>query len=182
MESIFKFKKPDKKKVGDFDSDDKHEWQLLVKPQIGNVTLFVHFHKLWLVEEKPEVQEDEANGIEYQPGVQRVPVCEVYYGFIKDDKFVVERQNRFQERIDELAQRRLNTNLQNFLEQGYTKDWNNYKGDEPIVPNYYGHQEKPGLNPKIFGGKRPHQILKNVMQSVQLGGNQPNSNPNPQNP
>jgi hypothetical protein len=106
---------------------------LLLKPQIGDVTLFVHFHKLWLVEEKPEIEADEENGIEYQAGVQRVPACEVYFGFMKDGKFVVERSSNFKERIDELAQKRFLQNLQRYLDEGYNKDWNSYKLDEPVT-------------------------------------------------
>jgi hypothetical protein len=140
MENLFKFKKA-KKMVGEFDADDPHEWTLLLKPQIGDVTLFVHFHKLWLVEEKPEIEADEENGIEYQAGVQRVPACEVYFGFMKDGKFVVERSSNFKERIDELAQKRFLQNLQRYLDEGYNKDWNSYKLDEPVTPNYYGHQK-----------------------------------------
>jgi len=170
MDSIFKFKKPDKKKIGGvFDADDKKEWCLLTKPQIGNVTLFIHFHKLWCVTEVPEVQEDEANGIEYQVGVQKQPVCEIYFGFVKDDKFVVEKYNTLKDRIDDLAQNTLNGNIQRFLDEGYAKDWNNYKGDEPIVPNYYGHQKDRngnGIASRILGAKRPHQILKTLAQTI----------------
>jgi hypothetical protein len=187
MENIFKFKKA-KKMVGEFDADDPHEWTLLTKPQIGDVTLFVHFHKLWLVTEVPEVEEDEENGIEYQAGVQRMPVCEVYYGFLKDDKFVVERQNQFKERIDELAQKRFLQNLQRYLDEGYSKDYNNYKGDDPIVPNYYGHQDKGGINKSILqGAKMPHKILKMnpqtiMKQAVAAMSSQPQSLPPQQNP
>lgn len=183
-DSIFKFKKPAKKTVGDFDADDKQEWCLLVKPQIGDVTLFIHFHKLWCVTEVPPVmgKDEDGNDIIEEPGVEKMPVCNVYFGFVKDDKFVVERQQTFKERVDELVHKTLNKNIQNFLDQGYTKDYNNYKLDEPIVPNYYGHkkEDKPGFLSGILGNKKPHVLLKNMMQSVSLGKN--SNSQNSQNP
>lgn len=154
--SIFSFKKA-KKKVGDFDTDDPQEWVLLHKPQIGDVTLFVHFHKLWCV---TEVQGDEENGIQE---VKKAPGCEIYTGFLKEDKFVVEKRRAFVERIDDLANKHLLRDLQQYLDMGFTKDYNNYLVDVPVTPNYYEQpvQDKSG---SMLGGaiKRPH---------IMLGGN-----------
>lgn len=175
MESIFKFKKA-KKMVGNFDADDPHEWTLLTKPQIGNVTLFVHFHKLWLIQEQPAIEADEDNGIEGQEEIKRQPYCEVFFGFVKDDKFVIERQNSFKERIDELAQKTFLKNLQKYLDDGYDKDWTNYNADNsPVPPHYYEHQKSgsPMGSPQqvmnmmqqvtkgiIPSGRKPHVMLK----------------------
>lgn len=150
-ESIFKFKKA-KKMVGDFEPDDPNEWCLLVKPQIGDVTLFVHFHKHWCVIEIPEIEEDEDNGIEYQAAVQKQPVFDVYSGFLKGDSFVVEHSRSRASRVDEMANKDFLRNLQGYLDAGYTKDWNNYTGDVANTPNHYGHQQqdKPGLRQQAF--------------------------------
>lgn len=187
MESIFKFKKA-KKMVGDFDADDATEWTLLTKPQIGNVTLFVHFHKMWCVEEQPEVPADE-NDEHHQPAVVRQPQCEIYYGFVKDDKFVVEKTNKFSERTDELTQKRLNEYIEWYIENGYTKDWANYNADNtPVAPSYYGHEKQDSRRSAMMNlgsilkggnalssGKNPHVKLGSPM----VLGKTANTNKNP---
>lgn len=151
MESLFKFKKPNKKMVGEFDTNDGQEWCLLHKPQIGNVTLFIHFHKLWLIQETPEIVADEANGIKGRPGILRKPSLEIFTGFVKEGKFVVEKQRQIAERIDDLANQRFLKNLELYLnDYSYKKDWDNYMQDQPVVPNYY-EQPKGATTAKSLG-------------------------------
>ncbi len=64
--SLFKFKTK-KIMIGEFDPDDEDEWTLLIKPQIQDMPLFMHFHKGWNV---TEVAEDEENDIE---GISKMP-------------------------------------------------------------------------------------------------------------
>src|SRR5687767_7763679 len=90
---IFKFKKKAVKKIGDFDVLDTSEWTLLTKPQIQDVTLFVHFHKLWNVTEVAGVLEDPDNGIEGVEEVKAQPAWEYNIGFIKEGKFIVTKQH-----------------------------------------------------------------------------------------
>lgn len=166
-ESIFKFKRA-KKMIGDFDADEQKEWVLLIKPQIGNVTLFTHFHKMWLVDEVPPTEEDEENGIEYSPGVQRQPLCMVTFGFIKDDKFVVERSQNFTERTDELANKTFVRNLEKFVEDGFTKDWANYEANgDPKVPDYYSHKQEGS---KTSGPSNHSLKMMKSLQSMVRGG------------
>lgn len=151
MESLFKFKKPSKKMVGEFDTNDGQEWCLLHKPQIGNVTMFIHFHKLWLIQEIPEIVADESLGIEGKPGILRKPALEIFTGFVKEGKFVVEKQKIMTERIDDLANQRFLKNLELYLDEyGYNKDWDNYIKDQPVVPNYY-EQPKGTKTTKSLG-------------------------------
>lgn len=132
---LFKFKKKGTKKIGDFDVLDSSEWTLLIKPQIQDVTLFVHFRKLWNVEEQPEVLNADGE-VEHQ-AVKQHPAYEFNTGFIKDDKFIVQKQKPVGEQTYHAIQKRYMMNLENLINEGYQKDWNNYNGDEPIVPHYY---------------------------------------------
>jgi len=134
---IFKFKKKETKKVGDFDVLDTSEWTLLVRPQIQDVTQFVHFHKLWNVVEVPGVEADPDNGIEAVKEVKAHPAWEHRIGFIKDGKFIVTNQKVISEQTYHAIHKRYINSLQNYLDEGYKKDWDNYKLDEPQVPHYY---------------------------------------------
>ncbi len=137
---MFNLKKA-KKSIGEFSTDDNHEWTLLTKPQFQDVTEFIHLHRLWLIEEKPEILADEANGVEGQREVKRIPICEAYIGFLKDDKFVVQKMKLVvKERDNAPAQIKFLNHLQVYYDLGYTKDYDNYKGDEPITPSYYSHE------------------------------------------
>lgn len=127
---MFTFKKV-KKMIGEFEADDPNEWMLLIRPQIQDVTLFTHFHKLWLVE---EVKEDLENGIH---GVIRIPTYEVYRGFVKDGNFVVESRQYYPARTSELANKNLNSNLEILVESGYVKHNTYYNNGKCTAPEYF---------------------------------------------
>lgn len=141
--SLFKFKKA-KVMVGDFDPDDEDEWTLLIKPQIQDVTLFVHLHKQWNVVEvpgTPEIEADEANGIEYQeatPGIMKIPVVHVFTGFVKDGNFVLDKDKAFSHSSFEGVKKDYLKRLQTYTELGFTKDWDMYEHDIGLKPKYYG--------------------------------------------
>lgn len=141
--SLFKFKKA-KVMVGEFDPDDEDEWTLLIKPQIQDVTLFVHFHKKWNVTEvpgTPEIEEDEANGIEYQaatPGVSKLPIVHVFTGFVKEGNFVLDKHGPFSYQSLESVKKDYVKRLTTYTEKGFTKDWNQYSNDVGQKPKYFG--------------------------------------------
>lgn len=152
LSSVFKFKKKTSKKIGDFDVIDNTEWTLLIKPQIQDLPLFVHYRKLWNVEEKSEVTDEDGNVI--QEKVEMYPAFEVKTGFVKDGKFIVQQQKSVVKstyhEIDKLYMK----SLDDFIKMGYEKDWNNYNGEEPIVPGYYANERTPltetGDDPRKF--------------------------------
>lgn len=155
-ESIFKFKKA-KKMVGNFDPDDKNEWTLLIKPQIGDATLFIHYHKLWLIQEQPEIEADPDNGVEGQKEIKRQSSYELFRGFVKDGKFVIEKQSQFSAKVDEAISRKFLDSLQTHIDFGYDKDWNMYSNDIAEVPSYYEY-------PKGSAGNMPGNMM-NMMQA-----------------
>lgn len=170
MESIFKFKKPEKVMIGGFDPDDQQEWALLIKPQIGDATLFVHFHKLWLVTEQPKIEPDPDNNIEGQDEVVRQSTVMIYTGFIKDDKFVVEKTRPINLKVDIAAQREFLRQLEFYVKElNFEKDWNNYAGDFPAIPSYYGHQDSN----KSGGFGNAKTMINQILGGHQSMGNNP---------
>jgi len=131
----FKFKKPDAKKIGDFDPLDKDEWALLIKPQIQDVTLFLHFHKMWNTVETPEVVDSDGNVT--QKEIKKQPAWKYSTGFIKDEKFIVTQQKVIHRQTFHEIYKAYSQVLEQYIEQGYTKDWNNYVNGVPKEPEYY---------------------------------------------
>lgn len=147
--SLFKFKKA-KVMVGEFDPDDKDEWTFLIKPQIQDVTLFVHFHKQWNVTEVPgveAVEEDPDNGIVGVEGVDpisKIPVLHVFTGFIKDGNFVLDKNKPFSYNSFEAVKKDYLDRLTKYIEMGFTKDWNMYMGKTIEKPKYFGAKGEIG--------------------------------------
>lgn len=140
MSSPFEFKKKSKS-IGDFSATEQQEWNLLLRERLQEVTVFVHFRKMWLIE---EVEEDEENEIAEQ---KRNSNIEVTFGFVKDGNFVVEKQRTIKARTDEEGQMLFLKNLANYVEDGYRKDWLNYEADGTAKkPKYYA------ANGKEIGG------------------------------
>lgn len=185
MSSPFEFKKKSKS-IGDFSTTDEQEWNLLIRERLQEVTTFIHFRKMWLIE---EVEEDEENEIAEQ---KRNSNIEVNTGFIKDGNFVIERRKVLQARTDEEGQRLYLKNLAIFVEDGYRKDWLNYEADgTPKKPKYYGTNGKPtegedllrkfqimsrppgnsGTHPVNTGN--PHIMMKAAISSTSNNQNQP---------
>lgn len=160
---LFKFKKKETKKVGDFDVLDTSEWTLLIKPQIQDVTLFVHFHKLWNVQEVAGVEADPDNGIEAVKEVKAHPAWEHKTGFLKDGKFIVTQQKTISEQTYHAIHKRYIKTLENYLEEGYKKDWDNYILDEPQTPHYY-------INERT-SQEEAQQSMQQKMMSQILRGN-----------
>lgn len=177
--SLFKFKKA-KVMVGEFDPDDSDEWTLLIKPQIQDTTLFVHFHKMWNVTEVPEVQAveaDDANGIaavEYQPGVYAHPSIVVFVGFVKEGNFIVTKSKSFSFESFANVKKDYLIRLEEYVGKGFTKDWNMYSNDIAQVPHYYGNKPLPDAS---FVGSRPGTIpvgspqltTKKLFKHIMLG-------------
>ena len=167
MDSIFKFKKVGINKIGDFNAVDESEWTLLIKPQIQDVTLFVHYHKMWNVEEKSA--EVDADGNETKKAVEKTPQWLQSSGFIKDDKFIVTQQKPVHRQTFHEIQKVYIQSLTNFIEQGYKKDWNNYVGDVPQKPTYY-------INEKTSQEEASAKVMQNMvkMQTAMSGTTVPN--------
>jgi hypothetical protein len=180
---LFTFKKSNKN-IGDFSATEQEEWTLLIKPEIKGVTTYVHFRKMWLID---EVEEDEENEIAEQ---RRNSNIEVKRGFIKDGKFVLEKEQTIKARTDEEGQDFFTRNLIMFTEDGFKKDWDNYQDDKAIKPVYYGSNGKainteddlrrfqmmsrpltPASNTPA--GKNPHVILNKIATVSSNNQNQP---------
>ena len=157
---IFKFKKTTSKKVGDFDVNDKSLRTLLIKPQIQDVTLFVHFEKLWNVEETADELDSDGNIV--TKGVKSSPVWRHIQGFIKDDKFVV-TTNRLTTAMNyHTIHTRYIQQLEKYLAEGYVKDVNHYNGEVPIEPKYYVN-EKTSLDELQAQSSKMGQLAQSVL-------------------
>lgn len=142
-ESLFKFKKTEIKKVGEFDVNEKYEWCMLRKSQYQDVTVFMHFHKLWNVVEVPEVVD--ADGTVTTQAIKAQPAFEYNTGFLKDDKFIVTGRKTVHDQTFHGIHKKFINALANGLQDGYKKDWSCYKLDIPQPPSYY-HNEKTSEN------------------------------------
>lgn len=157
---IFKFKKTTSKMVGDFDVNDKSKRTLLIKPQIKDVTLFVHFEKLWNVEETAEVLDPDGNII--TNGVKSMPAWRHIQGFIKDDKFVVTVNKMITAMNYHTIHTRYINQLGKYLEEGYVKDIQHYTGDEAIEPKYYVN-ERTSLDELQAQSSKFGQLAQSVL-------------------
>lgn len=157
-ESIFKFKKPDKKKLGGIELDDPHEWTLLIKHQVKDETLFVHFRKKWNLPEAVPEPEPEVTGEEDLEEFQKMiigaqmakkddntaePILEMITGFVKDGKFVIAKQQKLSHQLYDGIKKNYVHNLTKFIEDGYVKHEEAYAGDIPIAPKYYVNERTP---------------------------------------
>ena len=176
---VFKFKKTTSKMVGDFDVNDKSKRTLLIKHQIQDVTLFVHFEKLWNVEETAEVLDPDGNVL--VKGVKSMPAWRHVQGFIKDGKFVVTVNRMITAMNYHTIHTRYINQLEKYLNEGYVKDIQNYTGEEAIEPKYYVN-EKTSLDEMQAMSSKMGQLAQ---QKVQMQGAmssipQPSVTPKPQ--
>lgn len=159
---VFKFKKTTSKKVGDFDVNDKSLRTLLIKPQIQDVTLFVHFEKLWNVEETADELDSDGNIV--TKGVKSFPNWRHLQGFIKDGKFVVTVNKMVTAMNYHTIHTRYIQQLEKYLAEGYVKDVQNYNGEVPIEPKYYVN-EKTSLDELQAQSSKMGQLAQQYVQS-----------------
>lgn len=170
MESIFKFKRASKT-IGDFDANDPNEWTLLIKPQMGGISDFIHMQRMWLVEEKPAVEADPDNGIEGSPEVKKQYAIRVTRGFVRDDSFIVEKDNTTAVRHEVDGNARFVALLKTYVDNDYKKDWVNYNADNTSkTPSYYEHEKSKmgGFGMDMSGAMKS---IQQMAAQVMPGGN-----------
>lgn len=156
--SLFKFKKKEVKKIGDFDVLDSTEYTFLVKPIIQDLPQFHHFHKLWNVVEVPGVEPDEQNGIEGVEAVRTSPAWEHSTGFVKDGKFIVTKRRTYSSQTYHGVHKMYVDILERYIQDGYIKDESLYCGGVPQVPQYYSNEKTP------LGQKMANTVLQGINQ------------------
>ena len=140
------------KTVGEFNVGNPGEWSLLIKPQIKDDTLFVHFHCQW----KRKLTDAEiADGIVAPPGILTIVT-----GFLKDGKFIPVSKNNITSLITERLIISYERYIREYMELGYIKHSEMYLGSEnPSEPIYYENSNQ---------GKIPMDI-RTVMNSIGAG-------------
>lgn len=170
---LFKFKKKKILLCNGIDPEDEYEWTLLVKKVYQDFPRFVHLHKMWNVEETPdipEVEEDTANNIQYEEakeGTHKQPYYRVHIGFIKDGNFVVEKSRNYSAQHIESAKITYLHHLETLQEGEYQKDTEHYDvNDVPITPAYYSSSEQPSGNRR--SASMNLQSLQDMVKTVSL--------------
>lgn len=153
---MFKFKK---KKVligGVFDIDDENEWTLLIKPEIQDFPKFIHLRRFWNI--KPLNEYVKAR-------------YEVHVGFIKDNKFVLEKTGHrlktdsSKTTIQEMK-KMYGKSLQEYLDKGYIKHEEFYGNDDiPASPIYHENQKTLDMASAITTSGAS---LQGIMQKIGL--------------
>lgn len=169
---IFKFKKATSRMVGDFDVNDKSLHTLLIKREYQDFPKFVHFEKLWnVVETNDEYDTDEDGGNIIKQGVKARPMYKIMAGFVRDEKFIVTRQESVSDSSFTGIHKKYLTHLQSIIDRGFIKDVDNYNGNEPIEPIYYVNERTPmkGLD---MSGLVSNQQLSNQI-AVGIAKNPP---------
>jgi hypothetical protein len=159
--SIFKFKKVQSKKVGEFDLNDKTEYTLLIKTSYGDLPKFIHMHKLWNVTETPDKLDSDGD-IE-EKGIKAAPVWEQIMGFVKDGSYVVTGRRAFQSGNYHDIHVKYSSQLERYVEEGFRKDESLYnKSGNPVVPTYYANERTPMTEAKPTGAQSLAQSLGNA--------------------
>jgi hypothetical protein len=151
---MFKFKTK-KVTIGDFDPDDPYEWTLLIKPQIQDVTNFIHIRRCWNV---TEVAKDEENGID---GVFKENVYEIIKGFIKEENYVVQHSISLRNPSIEFAKSKYVEILKDYIEDGWEKDWNMYENEAPGIPKTPSYRK---FNTQV--STKQLSLLKNMTSNL----------------
>jgi len=141
---MFKLKKASKK-VGDFDvTDEKTEWIMLERQEIGDMPSFVHLQRLWVREETEDVFDSEGNIV--TRGLKKESSLRFYKGFIKDGKYIVEYNSLIPFGTDHEAQKKLITRLENLLQDSYKMVESDGK-----TPTYYKNERESMTPPDTQG-------------------------------
>lgn len=171
---LFKFKKTTSRRIGDFDVFDRSLRTLLIKPQIQDVTLFMHFEKLWNVEETADELDSDGNVV--TKGVKSSPAWRQLQGFIKDDKFVVTSNRLITANNYHTIHTKYIQELKWCLDKGYIKDIRNYIGEIPIEPKYYVN-EKTSLDEMQAISSKMGELAQQKMQGAMSSIPQPSVTP-----
>lgn len=140
------------KTVGDFNVGNPEEWTLLIKPQIKDDTLFVHFHCEF---KRDLTDEEKANGVTEPPLAMKV-----ISGFLKEGKFCHVISNNHSAFNKEKLLLIYEKYLKDLYEQGYMKHTEMYLGDLSIEPTYRKYE---GVNQSIGGIQAMmSQMMSNV--------------------
>jgi hypothetical protein len=163
----FKLKKSNKM-IGDFDTTDPNEWTLLVKEVYQEFSQFIHYRKLWLIEEREEIQEDSENGIEYQFPIKRAPACICYRGFIKDGAHVVTSSHTMSGKDFDSVNKTFLKHLEAcHVDSGYKKEVAMYNDGIALCPKY--HSNIDDNSGSLVGPRtstmRPHILLGKAANS-----------------
>ena len=135
--SDFKFDLKLKKKiVGEFDVGHPGEWNLLIKPQFKDETLFVHLQCQF----KAKISDEDK-----EKGMTAPMSIRVVKGFIKEGKFVPEQSKTINGRNEGELVNNYGILIESLIEDGFIKHGEMYLGrNEPDIPTYH-KAEKPGM-------------------------------------